>query len=256
MFSYPETTDQNNSRSQIGTALVWGGALLLILGGLLVWPRLSPLLTPQAPQPVEQPAEQPLQMPPRVSGPSPVLPVFSAVEGLEGVSTPVTSTLTITDTIEPSPSPDSIPTRIVIPAIVLDAPVVVSHLETIIVDGGEQSTWSVPAERAVGFHQGSALLGAVGNTVLNGHNTTNGEVFRDLHLAQPGDQILVYSDSEPFYYQIVESLILPEAGQPLSVRIANAQYAQPTEDERLTLITCHPYGSIRNRLIVIATPLQ
>jgi sortase A len=195
-------------------------------------------------------------MSPQVSGPSPVLPVFSAAEGLEGFSTPVTPTLSLTDTVEPAPSPGHIPTRIVIPAIELDAPVVVSHLETITVDGGEQSTWSVPAERAVGFHQGSALLGKVGNTVLNGHNTTNGEVFRDLHLAQPGDQILVYSDSQSFSYQVAETLILPEAGQPLSVRIANARYAQPTEDERLTLITCHPYGSVRNRLIVIATPLQ
>jgi sortase (surface protein transpeptidase) len=49
-------------------------------------------------------------------------------------------------------------------------------------------------------------------------------------------------------------LILPEAGQPLEVRVENAKYILPTEDERVTLVTCHPYGSLRNRLIVIAYP--
>jgi sortase (surface protein transpeptidase) len=53
---------------------------------------------------------------------------------------------------------------------------------------------------------------------------------------------------------VTEVLILPEAGQPLEVRIENAYYVLPTDDERLTLVTCHPYGSLRNRLIVIAHP--
>jgi sortase (surface protein transpeptidase) len=53
---------------------------------------------------------------------------------------------------------------------------------------------------------------------------------------------------------VSETLILPEAGQPLGVRRENARYVMPTDDERLTLVTCHPYGSLRNRLIVIARP--
>ncbi len=94
-----------------------------------------------------------------------------------------------------------------------------------------------------------------GNTVLNGHNTTRGEVFRDLHKLEPGGEILLDTEADrTLTYIIAEKLILPEAGQPLEVRIKNASYAQPTEDERLTLVTCHPYGSLANRLIIIAYP--
>jgi sortase (surface protein transpeptidase) len=38
------------------------------------------------------------------------------------------------------------------------------------------------------------------------------------------------------------------------VRLRNAEYIAPTADERLTLVTCHPYGSLRNRLVIIAYP--
>ena len=93
-----------------------------------------------------------------------------------------------------------------------------------------------------------------GNTVLNGHNTTHGEVFRDLYTLQVGDAITIYAGDVPHTYAITETLILPEAGQPLEVRLENARYILPTDDERLTLVTCHPYGSLRYRLIVIARP--
>jgi len=57
-------------------------------------------------------------------------------------------------------------------------------------------------------------------------------------------------------YHVSQTLILPEAGQSLGTRLANARYVRPTDDSRLTLITCHPYGSLRNRLIVIARPAE
>jgi hypothetical protein len=46
--------------------------------------------------------------------------------------------------------------------------------------------------------------------------------------------------------------ILREAGQPLEMRLESARYVMPTDDERLTLVTRHRCGSLRNRLIVIA----
>jgi len=93
-----------------------------------------------------------------------------------------------------------------------------------------------------------------GNTVLNGHNTTNGEVFRDLYTLEARDTIIAYSGDTPYTYIVTEVLILPEADQPLEVRLENAHYILPTGDERLSLVTCHPYGSLRYRLIVIAKP--
>jgi sortase A len=95
-----------------------------------------------------------------------------------------------------------------------------------------------------------------GNTVLNGHNATNGEVFRNLYKLETGDEIALYSGEAVCTYSVTEMLIVPEAGQPLEMRIENARYIQPTEDERLTLVTCHPYGSLRSRLIVVAYPVR
>jgi LPXTG-site transpeptidase (sortase) family protein len=119
-----------------------------------------------------------------------------------------------------------------------------------------ESTWEVPEQYAVGWQETSSALDVPGNTVLNGHNTTNGEVFRNLYTLRPGDTITMYSGETPFTYIVTETLILAETGQSLETRQENAQYVLPTADERLTLVTCHPYGSLRNRLIVIARPVK
>jgi len=124
------------------------------------------------------------------------------------------------------------------------------------VDGQTQAAWEVPDVYAAGWHETSAPLGVLGNTVLNGHNTTNGEIFRDLYTMEVGDTITVYAGDAPYTYTLAEMLILPEGGQPMEVRLENARYILPTDDERLTLVTCHPYGSLRNRLIVIARPIE
>jgi LPXTG-site transpeptidase (sortase) family protein len=137
----------------------------------------------------------------------------------------------------------------------VDAPIVPVSWETVTVAGRAQAAWEVPEMYAAGWHETSVPLGVSGNTVLNGHNTTNGEVFRDLYTLEDRDIIVVYADSIPYTYGVAKVLILPEADQPLEVRQKNARYILPTDDERLTLVTCHPYGSLRNRLIVIAYPV-
>ena len=122
------------------------------------------------------------------------------------------------------------------------------------VDGSLQPVWTVPEPPIAGWHEGSALPGQAGNTVISGHNWPQDGVFRDLYRVQPGTRITVCTQSAAFVYIVSQVLLLPEEGQPLAVRQANGAYAQPTDDERLTLVTCHPYGSLANRLIVIARP--
>jgi sortase (surface protein transpeptidase) len=55
---------------------------------------------------------------------------------------------------------------------------------------------------------------------------------------------------------VVERYILKEAGMPLSVREKNAQWIAPTNDTRLTLVTCWPYYWPGNshRVVVVARP--
>jgi len=146
------------------------------------------------------------------------------------------------------------PTRLCIPEVGIDAPIVPVEWSIQWVSGRQVGVWEVPDGGAVGWHQGTGPVGQIGNTVLNGHNTTGGEVFRDLYTLEAGDSLTVYSDSERYAYVVTETLVLPEAGQSWDLRLRNASLLGPTVDERVTLVTCHPYGSLRNRLLVIAVP--
>jgi LPXTG-site transpeptidase (sortase) family protein len=154
------------------------------------------------------------------------------------------------------PEEGAVPERLYIPDIDLEAPIVPIGWIYVEIDGVTQPIWDVPNQRAAGWHETSAKIGVPGNTVLNGHNTSRGEVFRDLYKLDVGATILVEADDGATYtYTITERLILPEGGQPIEIRIKNAQYALPTADERLTLLTCYPYGSLANRLVIIAHPV-
>jgi LPXTG-site transpeptidase (sortase) family protein len=143
------------------------------------------------------------------------------------------------------------PTRIVIPAIKLDAPVETVGWHT--VDGVSQ--WDVPDAYAAGWLMTSAPLGKPGNTALTGHHNIGGEVFRNLVKLQPGDRITLYANDQPFFYEVASRRILPERGQSDEVRRANARWIQPTDDERVTLITCWPYTSNTHRLVIVAKPI-
>jgi LPXTG-site transpeptidase (sortase) family protein len=167
-----------------------------------------------------------------------------------------TPTPTAMPTSTPTPTPTPVlPTRLIVPDADVDAAVVPVSWQP--EDGTDpwEGTWEIPDGGTVGWHDDSAPLGVPGNTVLSGHNTTGGEVFRYLYQVEAGDVIMVAANDVAFTYVVWETLILPELGQPREVREENARYLLPTEDERLTLVTCHPYGSLRNRLIVIARRL-
>ena len=148
-----------------------------------------------------------------------------------------------------------IPDRIVIPAIDLDAPVLPAHYWLIKEDGQIFQQWLPPKQFAAGWQVSSATLGQVGNTVLSGHHNVYGEVFRHLVDLKEGDIIFVYSGGARFTYSIANKMILKEAGEPLNVRFDNARWLLPSQDERLTLITCWPYVSNTHRLIIVARPI-
>lgn len=157
---------------------------------------------------------------------------------------------------QPTADPGLIPERIVIPKIDLDSSIIPVDAEPLQFEGEIYDQWLAPDYRAVGWHHTSVGLGVPGNTVLNGHHNINGEVFRDVYQLQAGDEIDVYSGEQEFRYLVVYTSVLPERNQPLEVRLANAEWIQPTEDERITLITCWPYESNTHRVIVVAVPLR
>ena len=161
---------------------------------------------------------------------------------------------TAEDALPTATIPPAIPTRIVIPSLRVDAPVLPVGWSMGWLEGDEIGVWDVPNERAAGWHEDSALLGQVGNTVLNGHNTTHGEVFRDLYRLRENDVVRVYTDDKPYHYRVAHSTTFREVGQPMDVRRQHAELLGTSDDERLTLITCHPYGSTTHRLVITCFP--
>jgi len=129
----------------------------------------------------------------------------------------------------PTPGPQS-PTRLVIPAIGVDWPIVPG-------DGWEE------LKRGVGHHSGSANPGERGNLILSGHNDVFGEVFKDLEALKDGDEIQVYAGGRLFKYQVrAKRIVLPNEFSVL----------QATREPVVTLITCYPYRVDTHRLVVIA----
>lgn len=146
------------------------------------------------------------------------------------------------------------PQRLVIPSINVDAPVAEVGLTAYDNSGETYYQWQVPADYEAGWHNTSAPLGQPGNTVLNGHHNIFGEVFGQLVDLEVGAEIVVYDAEMPHNYTVADIEILPERDQPLDVRLENARWIQPTDDERLTLVTCWPHTDNSHRLIVVAYP--
>lgn len=151
----------------------------------------------------------------------------------------------------PAKSP---PSRIVIPSIGLDAPVVEVGWVMVERSGQQVTEWEV-ADNAAGFHQGSAYPGNPGNTVLSGHHNIRGKVFRYLVNVAAGDEIILYAEDRAYHYKVESKEILPEKYASDEQRTANAQLIGYFPDERLTLITCWPYTSNTHRVVVVARPV-
>ena len=168
------------------------------------------------------------------------LPGATAVIPVEAVPTP---------TLYPT-----IPTRIEIPVIGLIAPIVPSEPAEIKIGSDSFEQYKAPDKFAVGWHTTSALLGQIGNTVFNGHHNIFEKVFENLNKVVPGDEIIVYGGLVRYTYTVVNVMILPERNVDMATRLENARWILPSQDERLTLITCWPANSNTHRLIVVAQP--
>jgi sortase A len=183
------------------------------------------------------------------------------VEGENLAATPTAAAIAdpqeTPETPAPTPTPQGyVPDRIVIPAIDLDAPVHLARIRMIKYEGQIYNQWVAPNEFAAGWHEASAMLGLPGNTVLNGHHNVDGKVFGHLIDLKEGDLITVYSGDESFLYRVKLKMTLRELNQPIEVRYENARWIMPSEDERLTLVTCWPETGNSHRLIIVAFPVE
>ncbi|MBN1995484.1 MAG: sortase [Anaerolineae bacterium] len=161
------------------------------------------------------------------------------VEKVLGFALPANSVNSVTQ--------QGIATRLLIPKLNLDAPVLLAPIQN--------QTWQVDhLGQAVGHLEGTAPPGSNSNIVLAGHVTLAAGVYGPFAgLAQliSGDLIVVYEGDKKFQY-VVE-------GYQLVERTA-IEVTQPTDTGQITLITCSNWNRDENRyeqrIIVIGRLLQ
>ena len=94
-----------------------------------------------------------------------------------------------------------------------------------------------------GHMPNTALPGQPGNAVISGHRTTWGQPFHELDALDPGDRIEVETALGTHIYAVREVMVV----KPTDVWVAD-----PREGAWLTLTTCHPKFSARQRLVIAA----
>jgi len=147
------------------------------------------------------------------------------------------------------------PKAIVIDKIELEAPVLETEQISVKIAEQKYAQFLVPEEFAAGWHAGSAPIGVPGNTVISGHHNAFGEVFKNLYKLEIGDVIkLQDEEGNEYKYIISNRMIFPEKDEDLEVRLENGRWIHPTDDERLTVVTCWPEDSNSHRLILVAVP--
>jgi sortase A len=138
-------------------------------------------------------------------------------------------------------SPGGLPTRIVVPAAGVDAPI--AEVGVVMQEG--RATYET-AWRAAGHHLDSALPGQPGNMVITGHvsvaSAANLAVFSQLDAVQAGDTVEVYSGDRAYRYTVDRVLI----ASPSAVKLLRSDATS-----QVTLITCTK--DLKHRLVVIGT---
>ncbi len=114
-----------------------------------------------------------------------------------------------------------------------------------------EGTSTADLQRGVGHYAGTAMPGEIGNFGVAGHRVTHGQPFRNLDELLPGDDILVETRATVFTYRVQTSeVVAPHQGDVL-LPTPRQPTVRPTSAV-MTLTTCHPEWSDRQRLIVYA----
>jgi LPXTG-site transpeptidase (sortase) family protein len=128
--------------------------------------------------------------------------------------------------------------RLIIHKIGVNAPIVESRSEEY---GLSKGAWRVPE---------SSTPDKGGNTVITGHRfkylPPNNLTFYLFHELEVGDPVSVLWLGEEYYYKITETKVVPATAVSIM---------DPSNEPKITLFTCDPIYSTKNRLVVIAEPI-
>jgi len=97
-------------------------------------------------------------------------------------------------------------------------------------------------EYGPGYIVGTSLPGTGGNFAIAGHRTTYGAPFGNLDRVQLGEKIIFQTNTNEYKYKVVDVQIVSPTDNFV---------LQNYGDDRITLTTCHPKFSAKQRLIVV-----
>lgn len=103
--------------------------------------------------------------------------------------------------------------------------------------------------KGVGHYPGTALPGQVGNFAIAGHRVTYGKPFNRVEELQVGDPIVVQTEDAWFVYRVTGTQVVSPRDVDVIAPDPTAPGAEATE-QRITLTTCHPMYSARERFVV------
>ena len=128
-------------------------------------------------------------------------------------------------------------TRIVIPKLGVD---------TVVVQGVSLDALNAGA----GHYPMTPLPGENGNVAIAGHRTMYGKPFNGLDRLSQGDRITLETPAGVYVYEIVPAF----GGHANPWVVGNTDWSPigPTDEAMLTLTTCHPKGSSKQRLVARA----
>jgi sortase A len=111
---------------------------------------------------------------------------------------------------------------------------------TVVVEG----TGASALRAGAGHYPNTPLPGEEGNVAIAGHRTTYGKPFANLDRLKPGDEIFLETPVGKYTYKVTKD--------PFPVSPTDFSVIAQTPGKTLTLTTCHPKGSARQRLVVKA----
>jgi len=152
-----------------------------------------------------------------------------------------------TEQAAPIAQPTPEPARLFIPRLAVEAEVIEAPFVA--------RQWDISQLRGEVAHlAGTAYPGDPGNAVLAGHITIPGAgwgPFQELNTLAEGDRVFIERGGRRFVYEVFDNQVVP----PDAVRVVF-----PTEDDRLTLITCTGWDegldTYSARIVVVARLTQ
>lgn len=104
----------------------------------------------------------------------------------------------------------------------------------------------------VGHYEGTAMPGGIGNFSVAGHRTTYGKPFNRIEELAIGDPIVIQTETHWYVYRVASTEIVTPDQVAVLAAVPGQLGVVPTEAV-MTMTTCHPMYSARERYIVHAT---